>query len=1365
MDSLLAFIPIDRRHALAADKTLPDRTTGAALFADLSGFTALTAALAHELGIQRGAEEVLNQLNPVYKALIGELHGYGGSVMGFAGDSITCWLDGDEGGRAVACALAMQRAMEPFATVYTPAGTPINLFIKVAVAIGTARRFVVGDPAIQLIDIIAGKTVDHVARAEKLAAKGETLITEQVAKLLGEAVEVAEWRESADGERFAVIRRLRTSPPPNPDIIAIPPLPADALPEEVVKQWVLPPVFERLKAGARFLAELRPSVPLFLKFEGIDYDDDDEAGPKLDAFTRWVQSVVQRHDGYMIQLTMGDKGSFLYASFGAPVAHDDDDERAVAAALELRSPPGNLAFIKDIQIGISRGRSWAGECGAPIRHTYGVMGNEVNMAARLMSKAEPGQILVRRRVAEATAHTYQYEQLGLMTVKGGTEPIAVSELLGKHTAQSLQASQFTHPLIGRDMELAQMERLLDNVLARRGQVLGLQGMAGIGKSHLATTFSQRAIANGFQIAAGTCQRSTQETAYYPWQQLLRQVLGLTTLPVADQTAEAFAQEQVATVTRTLLQLNPGWQVRLPLLGDILGLPMPDNPTTAAFEPRRRQETLFSLVIEILAAWTRSQPLLLVIENARWMDEASRLLTEALARAVGQLPIMVMLTYRPVLESSEDSLATIERLPYFQAVTVRELTPRDISQLLENLLSSKVSFVAQAVIQARAQGSPFFTSELVDTLRESGQLVLSDGEWMLSDSMIAALHATNSLVQEAGVWTLSRTADLSAVNLGIPDSVHGIVLSRIDRLPESHKPTLKVASVVGYTFDLDVLTQAHPARLDDQLLRTQAQALEERDFIFRDWLAQVSAEAYTFRQQTTQEVVYETLLFTQRRVLHCSLAEILERKQPEATTQIAYHAYLGEDWPRALRYQLLAGLQAKQLFANLQSIDHFQKALHSAAHLSKEETALQRQEIHLSLGELLLTSGQYEPAADHLRRALAIAEEQSDVHGQGRACRWIARSHEMRAQYQQALEWIDRGLSALGNQVTPEALEMRLISGLIHSRLGNYKTAREQALASLLASDELGDLAISARAHNLLGIIDRLRGRLSRGIDHFHQALTMYREVENLHGQAQAQNQLATAHFDLGNWTEADRYYRQAGQIFSQMGDAYGRLLVDNNLGGIALNQGRLDEALNFYSRALAAQQRVGGSLWVMGALHLNLGATQIKREELTAAFEHLNISQDYFEQAKVRDLLPEMHRRLAEAYLREGDLEQARDEVEKSVSLALELSMPADEGQALLVLGEIATAQEEYDEAQFTLEQALDTLREVSDEYGLACGQLSLARLYDLRGEPDAAQAELANCIPVFERLGATLDLAAARELQDQQVSSGPTELGQLAVR
>jgi len=258
MDLLLAFIPEDRRLALAGGYELPDRATGSVLFADISGFTPLTAALAQELGVQRGAEEVLNQINPVYEAIIAELHRYGGSVMGFAGDSITCWLDGDDGLRGVACALAMQAAMRPFATVYTPAGTLVHLAIKVAVTAGPARRFVVGDADIQLIDVLAGRTLDHVASAEKLAEKGEVLAGEEVVLARPEVVEVAEWRQSAAGERFAVVHGLTQLPEPTPH----PPLPAGSLPEEEMRAWALQPIYRRLSSdGNAATARPTPSWP------------------------------------------------------------------------------------------------------------------------------------------------------------------------------------------------------------------------------------------------------------------------------------------------------------------------------------------------------------------------------------------------------------------------------------------------------------------------------------------------------------------------------------------------------------------------------------------------------------------------------------------------------------------------------------------------------------------------------------------------------------------------------------------------------------------------------------------------------------------------------------------------------------------------------------------------------------------------------------------------------------------------------------------------------------------------------------------------------------------------------------------------
>ncbi|HEX9371938.1 MAG TPA: adenylate/guanylate cyclase domain-containing protein, partial [Roseiflexaceae bacterium] len=221
MDVLAAYLPTDRLHALARGVALPDRTHGAALFADISGFTPLTEALVRALGPRRGAEELTRQLNEVYAALIAEVDRYGGSVIGFSGDAITCWFDDTwrlETGdwrladsaippasslqppassatlRATACALMMHRAMARFGGVELPSGGIVTLGLKAGVASGPARRFAVGDPSIQLIDVLAGATLERLAAIEHLTHRAEVVLGPECAPALDEIALVVEWR-------------------------------------------------------------------------------------------------------------------------------------------------------------------------------------------------------------------------------------------------------------------------------------------------------------------------------------------------------------------------------------------------------------------------------------------------------------------------------------------------------------------------------------------------------------------------------------------------------------------------------------------------------------------------------------------------------------------------------------------------------------------------------------------------------------------------------------------------------------------------------------------------------------------------------------------------------------------------------------------------------------------------------------------------------------------------------------------------------------------------------------------------------------------------------------------------------------------
>ncbi len=219
--TLATYIAMDRRQALAKGEALPDRTQGAVLFADISGFTPLTIALAQELGPQRGAEELTQHLNRVYGALIVEAHRYRGSVISFAGDAITCWFDQDKGPKAAACALAMQQVMTDYTSLTTPRGTAIPFGIKTAVMAGTARRFVVGHPQIQMIDVLAGHYVNlhgHFQLDNLVSSYGEGNTTGSLASWPGrKSLAIAEQLDMLYDQGLAHYQIGRHPSPENPE--------------------------------------------------------------------------------------------------------------------------------------------------------------------------------------------------------------------------------------------------------------------------------------------------------------------------------------------------------------------------------------------------------------------------------------------------------------------------------------------------------------------------------------------------------------------------------------------------------------------------------------------------------------------------------------------------------------------------------------------------------------------------------------------------------------------------------------------------------------------------------------------------------------------------------------------------------------------------------------------------------------------------------------------------------------------------------------------------------------------------------------------------------------------------------------------
>ena len=925
MEAYKAYIPIDRRYALERGETLPEYTRGAALFTDISGFTALTEALVTKLGPQRGAEELSRYLTNIFGTLTAEIMQFHGSIVSSGGDALLAWFDGQEmdaSHRAVSTAFAMQQAISTYSKIPLPDGSTTEILIKSVVVHGNVHRYLVGDADIQVFEMLAGSMLETLDQIENHTRKDEIVLFSETAKLLNDLVTVNEWRETGSNISCAVLGSLNIPAKPFPweDL-------SSTLSEEKARAWVLPAIHEHLRSGQEmFMADLRPAVALFMAFSGIDYDNDPEAGHKLDEFIRWVQKATLRYDGSIIDITTGDKGSFLYVVFGAPIAHEDDRARAVALGRQLITAPQHLKQIRSIQIGITHGQVWTGPLGGEGWRSYSVMGNEVNLAARFMEAAGPGQMLVSQRIAKNADSLYNWEMTAEIKVKGREKPISVYQISSeKRSDEDMQARQ-SNQIIGRAKERALLSDFLKNINQEKAKVAIIDGDAGIGKSRLVRDVLENAKEAGIPLLAGAGSAIEQSTPYYAWRLIFSRLFEIDT---------QIDIEEQRTKTRKWLEVHdPTLLNRAPLLDSVFGLEPQDNELTAQMNGQVRADNTRSLLIQILRLYIASSPKVLALEDAHWLDSSSWILLQEVIQNLSTL--MVIISLRQFSGNPPSQLESISNLPDILHIKLEQMQKEDIVALVCQRLG--VQFLPESVetlITEKAEGSPFFSEELAYSLREAGLIEIENGE-----------------------CKVLANADLRALNF--PDTVQGVITSRIDRLSPSQQLALKAASVIGRIFVLRAVLQIYPLEIERSQVGDYFEALRKLDITPLN--SPVPELTYIFKHLITQEVAYGLMPYSQRQVFHKAAAEWYERAFSDDLAPhygaLAYHWANANEPARAVEYLDKAGEQAMQNFANREAIDYFDEALSyveqnkvNVPRLRQAHWERQLAEAHYGLGEL------------------------------------------------------------------------------------------------------------------------------------------------------------------------------------------------------------------------------------------------------------------------------------------------------------------------------------------------------------------------------------------------------------------------------
>jgi len=646
-----------------------------------------------------------------------------------------------------------------------------------------------------------------------------------------------------------------------------------------------------------------------------------------------AQDVVPQYGGRLHPVI----GERLMALFGVPVAHEDSARRAVHVALELRrrlstrqerlgiAPMAPLGW----RMGLHTGLVVVGACGRGehAETAATIVGDVVSVATALEERAAPGTILCSGATAHLIQGTARLEARGQLQIPGQPAAVETYTILGRSCRSSPMEQhhgRVLSPFVGREREMVMLHALLAQVEGGHGQVVGMIGEPGLGKSRLVYEFRRSLGSRRLQYRAGRCFSYGSTMPYLPVLDLLRHQCGIT---------DTDSPEDITTkVHRNLQEMGMAPEMWAPALLHLLGLEGGTNPLTA-LSPEVRKARILTAFTQMCLNGSRPLPLILEIEDLHWIDPSSDECLAALVERMAGAPILVLATYRPGYRP-----AWIDK-SYVTQVALQPLTPQDSLRVVQATLPTVApSDALVPQLLAKADGNPFFLEELART------------------------------VVEQGADAPSRT---------VPDTVQAVLLARIDRLPTTAKRLLQTAAVIGKDVALPLLQAV--TEVSEDALRRDLGHLQAAEFLYETYAP--TALAYTFKHALTQEVAYQSLVRRARQQYHERIAQVLEERFPEvaeAQPELLAQHYTGAvQGAQAIPYWQRAGQRAVERSAHIEAISHFTQGLELLKTLPETSERVHRElTLQLAIGPpLLMLKGHTAPEVEHAyTRAYALAQQ-------------------------------------------------------------------------------------------------------------------------------------------------------------------------------------------------------------------------------------------------------------------------------------------------------------------------------------------------------------------------------------------------------
>ena len=861
------------------------------------------------------------------------------------------------------------------------------------------------------------------------------------------------------------------------------------------------------------------------------------------AFEHMIQPVY-RYEGTVARL----QGDGLLAFFGAPIAHEDDPQRAVLAGMEItqavhaygQGVQQRWGIDFEVRVGINTGLVVVGAVGSDLRLEYSALGDAINLAARMEQNAQPGTVLVAEPTYKLVAPLFKFEAIENLQVKGHTEPLTAYRLLERKAQPgSLRGIEgLNAPLIGRK---AQMDTLWDaagELGQGRGQIVSVIGEAGLGKSRLVTEFRRSLISDpglNVQWLEGRALSYETSTPYTPFANLFSRFFGL---QVEESDLARFEK-----IHRRIEELLPGHAEEMaPFFATLLGIRLEDESAERVrfLQPPQLRGLIFSHVSSLMEGLLTVQPQVLYLDDLHWADPTSLELLNTLMPLVDRCPLLLIAAFRPRRQEESWRFHELSERDYSHCYRMISLAPLDggqSRQLVASLLHIEdlPESVRQRILD-KSEGNPFFVEEIIRSLLDSGLVVRRDGHWQ-------------------------ATREIDRIVL--PDTLAGVITARLDRLDEASRQIVQAAAVLGREFSVGLLSEIieTPGQLEPALLE-----LQRRDLVREK--RRLPDPVFIFKHGLTQEAAYNSILLSNRRELHRRAGEALAVRDPEAAGEISRHLLEARQAARAVPYLVQAGEKAARAYATQEAIAYFRQAVDLKGSID-DPALLQR--AYEGLGGTLTFANRIPEAKELYQEMLAIAETTGSIPMQTSALNKLAGLMALQlGQFAQAEPFLDRAENlARQHDEYGSIPETSMLRCKLCTARADFSSVVRYMDEVIELGKDMGNPAYVAMGSEHVASSLVYMGRFEEAYVKVQEGLRAARQIGDREHEASLLGlSLPLIYIRGGDFEAARQSLTQALEISVKIGFSYIQALATYSLSRIAHWRGEYETALEFGRQSL-----------------------------------------------------------------------------------------------------------------------------------------------------------------------------------------------------